>query len=180
MCEGGPVCGGAQEEPGGDQGRGHRAPGGPGVRGHGARLVELVRRYGWAVQHVLPGAGDEPAFSYTVGLARVGLPELVVFGHGQDCAHDLLNAVAGRLWDGAPYRDDALVDDVLARGSLMLVRAVDTTRHLVWAHELAAGRWPVEAWQLVLPDAEGRWPWEPGSQVAHLPLLGVPAAAAGG
>lgn len=179
MCEAGPACGGAPGGPEGDEGRGRRSPARSGPRGHGARLVELVRRYGWAVQHVVPG-GDEPGFSYTVGLARVGLPELVVFGHGQDCAHDLLNAVAGRLWDGAPYRDDALVDDVLVRGSLMLVRAVDTTRHLVWAHELAAGRWPVDAWQLVLPDAEGRWPWEPGSQVAHLPLLGVPAAAARG
>jgi len=161
MCEGSPWCAGEHE-------------------GHGRRLVELVARYGWAVQHVLPGSADEePAFSYTVGLSRVGLPELVVFGHGQDCAHDLLNAVAGRLWDGAPYRDDELVDDVLVRGALMLVRAVDTTRHLVWAHALAAGRWPVEAWQLVLPDAEGRWPWEPGSELAHLPLLGVPASAAG-
>ncbi|WP_161604969.1 DUF4262 domain-containing protein [Cellulomonas massiliensis] len=167
MCEGTPSCAGGQAA---WEAQGRRD-------GHERRLVELVARYGWAVQHVLPGA-DEPAFSYTVGLSRVGLPELVLFGHGPDCAHDLLNAVAGRLWDGAPYRDDALVDDVLVRGSLMLVRAVDTTRHLVWAHELAAGRWPVDAWQLVLPDAEGRWPWEEGSEVAHLPLLGVPAASA--
>lgn len=51
---------------------------------------DTIRRYGWALQAV-PGDEDAPPFVYTVGLAALGHPELILFATAQATAAAVLN-----------------------------------------------------------------------------------------
>lgn len=133
-------------------------------------LQGLADRHGWALQWVGPGEG-EPAFCYTVGLSRFDLPELVVFGPGQRDSAWLLNTLAERMRAGRRYADGDSIDDLWPRARLMEV--LDSRGHLLFAHALARAERPLPALQVVYPDRDGRWPWQHGSRIADVPILGV-------
>jgi hypothetical protein len=109
-----------------------------------------VAEQGVHVVHVPRDGGQGPSYSYTVGLwESFQQPEVVVFGMPEDVAQDLLQAGDRRddLLVGYPVRFFPVPADVVAS-------------HLglaVWAYEGA----PFAVVQLVWPDKQGRWPWEP-------------------
>lgn len=139
-----------------------------------ARIKEVIRRHGWAIEYIgggccsYPGCdgGDDedPPFAYTVGLFGLGHPELLVFGIDLDTALNLLNDLGGRVVDG----------DVLIPGIMI------TFEH--WPHRVipedvpnagdivfSANRFyqrpsyaSVPVLQLSYDDTAGRFPWEAG------------------
>lgn len=140
------------------------------------KLLDDVEQFGVHIVHV-PEDGDGPGFSFTVGLWHsFEQPEVVVFGLGEDIAHELLNAIADEAADGTRFLAGSRHDDVLVGYPVRFV-AVPEGRYdeflgaAVWAYEHA----DFPAVQLVWPDKQGRWPWEPGVRegfAAAQPVLG--------
>ena len=147
-------------------------------------MLTLIDKYGVALQGV--GAGrDEPEYAHTVGLAAVGHPELVMFGVPWNVVHTLLNPLAGTVLAGlATYAHGDTVHHLAVGFPVRLITVRDSRRHLPLANtfyaEAHGTRGRVAALQLVYPDPQMRWPWEAGSSVAWMPLLGkIPADAEG-
>jgi hypothetical protein len=124
------------------------------------------------------GYGDPPSpvpWTYTIGLAEgYGHPELFTVGACcYTCSGSLLNALGDRVAAGERFdeasREPIVVDD----------RGVDVELHLRPVEGRAlVGDWfamwhryywskpyegpPLSVVQVVLPDRDGRFPWEPG------------------
>ena len=136
------------------------------------RLRDRLTRERFLVQSVL-GSAREAEYSYSVGLAAHGPPELVVVGVRPAEAVRLVE-----LW-GNYLLDESLIlpGETLGCGPFTLeaVEVEHPEQHLQLAVALHGG--PVRALQLAWADSRGRWPWDPGHQArrAGQPLLGTRA-----
>lgn len=104
--------------------------------------------------------------------------ELVIAGLPPHIAHALLNDLATRVWDRAErYPHGQRVCDLLAGYDAVIVDGPATTEAL---HPGAAFAFystdRVRLQQVVWPDPDGRFPWEPGYRLdpAAQPLIGRP------
>ena len=135
----------------------------PQQRAAEAQCVADVERYGLHVIKVL-GADDEPDFAYSVGLFRTfDHPEVIILGLRLETMHRLLNDVAGELRTGRRFAagdvSDGFLDDYDV--AFRTVPERQYRPYLGWATWFNDGlQYP--ALQLVYPDRERRWPWEPG------------------
>ena len=111
---------------------------------------------------------------YTVGLTGHGHPELIVFGLPPDICRPALRAVAADLVAGRrTLAAGQTADDVLDGHRVLLVAVTEPDRHLPAAAQRYAGEGAaVRALQIVWPDRYRRWPWETGSRVQDMPVLG--------
>lgn len=123
-------------------------------------IESLIAKHGWAVIHRAPAAGV-PARSYTVGLAGMQLPELVMFGLGQREAEQVLNRIAARLREGEELGDKARLDEVIPYYPVLLreLTPAAAAPEMGAARMFAKGK-PWRALQVFWPDAEGRFPGE--------------------
>ncbi|MEV0716167.1 DUF4262 domain-containing protein [Asanoa sp. NPDC050611] len=133
-------------------------------RGRDAGTVSMVEKHGWCVLRV-PGSFD---FAYTVGLWHsFQLPELVMFGLAGEDMQVWLNTAVDRLreigWPAAETPFTGVIE-----GHPTMLRPVDES----WRDALFGtayrfyGGWSVPVWQLVWPDAAGRWPWNDEATVS--------------
>jgi hypothetical protein len=140
------------------------------------RLVAVMHRYGWATQCVRAVPG-RPQHAYTIGLFQYDAPELIVFGLPFPTADGLLGTLGARLRRGETFRHGQVLSDLYAPARWTLLDVADAGRHLPEANGFLEpgppGERGLRAWQVVYPDPEGRWPWDRGSRVAHLPILGL-------
>jgi Domain of unknown function (DUF4262) len=160
-----------------------------------AHLEGLIAEHGWAIQAVLPPVDDpnpHPPFAYTIGLSRprFGHPELLVVGLGTDTAQIVLKDLCERVRDGQTLRVGQRISDLLEDvdgGALQveLLRVNETAadrQPLSVAKPLYGRVVPIEALQVVWPDGNHRFPWDPGYDGALRtvqPLLGRRATASG-
>lgn len=126
------------------------------------KCVADVAAYGLHVMHV-GGDNDWPEFAYTVGLWRTfEQAELIILGLPQDAAHAILNYVADLARDGRRFHAGDVAEDVLDDHPIQF-RAVPPAQgraHFGWARWYhAPDAFPTL--QLVYPDMQGRWPWDP-------------------
>lgn len=128
-------------------------------------VVRDVRRAGWHLAAVGAGGSGEPGYAHTVGLAhRSGHPELLVSGQPVDLAAAVLDDVAHRVVvEGRRLAPGDVVEGALAWHPLVVDEvtpsaASQTLRLASWFH-----RRPARALQLVWPDAQGLFPWQPGA-----------------
>ena len=111
---------------------------------------------------------------YTVGLTGHDLPELIVFGLPPDISRPALellaaDLIAGRRQIAAGQR----ADDVLEGHPVRFVAVTEPDRHLPVAAQFYAGTGTtVRALQIVWPDRYERWPWQTGTRVHDMPVLG--------
>ncbi len=140
----------------------------------------FIDEYGWALMGVFDPDDEEPSFTYSTGiLETLGDPEVIIFGLKSDTRKWLCNEYGNKLRNGRQLKPDCDIDDFIEGYPIRLID-VDTTRpevfadHLCWAHWYYGRRdFPVR--QLVWPDQEGRFPWDPdcGEDFRKLqPLLG--------
>jgi hypothetical protein len=158
-------------------------------------LEGVIAEHGWAIHTVLSPADDPnppPPFAYTVGLSRprFGHPELLVVGLGRDTAQLVLTDLCERVRDGQRLRAGQRISDLLenvdgAALQVELLRVDDAAADrapLYVAKQLYGQSGPIDALQVVWPDHNRRFPWEPGYDGAvreMQPLLGRRATAAG-
>lgn len=145
-----------------------------------ARIVAMIRRWGWAITYVggdscsRPGCdcgpGDGPSFAYTTGLFGLGHPELLVFGVEPHTASGLLNDLGSRIKGGAhllagvelvfeewPHK---VIPEVVPNPGEIVFEA-----NLFYKRPDAAS---VPVLQLSYNDVKGRYPWEDGYAAPEL------------
>lgn len=152
------------------------------------KVDALVREHGWAVINVLE-SDAHPEFDYTVGLSySYGHPELIMVGFGDAAeAKSILNMLGARIRDeGVRYESGQLYDRIFANDykALMLEAAPDTAERCIkvaYAHARKHFREPPRLLQLVMPDANRRFFYDPAYDPAMdtlQPILGSPEAIA--
>ncbi len=104
---------------------------------------------------------DTPPFTYSIGNATVGLPELLVFGLAPSDARDLINIWSDRMIEHRPLTDGELVDI----GGKFPAMAVACADHVRAEYTIQAGQYlereDYPVMQMVLPDPAGRFPGDP-------------------
>lgn len=126
------------------------------------------------------GDDGRPSLAYTVGCGHLfGHPELVVLSLGQRAAHALLQELADRVRGGAVFgAGDVVVDAANFPLRLDAIAPAQAAAVLVAAARFDAARQrETAALQVVYPDAEGRFPDDPGYA---LPARAQDLDAAGG
>ncbi|MDX6749384.1 DUF4262 domain-containing protein [Geminicoccaceae bacterium 1502E] len=121
-----------------------------------------IEEFGHVVMTIGAGEG-EPPFAYSVGLARLNLPEILVMGLDADTMHGLVNnAVYMMRESGEPFEEGARVDGI-ARGYPVVFRRIGHTAAQEYLRVASVFYGDgFTAMQMVWPDAEGRMPTEPG------------------
>lgn len=120
------------------------------------QVQRIMERRGWAVQGV-GSDGDFPQFSYTVGLSKVGHPEVIALGLPMEVMHNVLNNVGTAVvekhqtFQPLPgYRYDNIVENYA-----VIFRACSNRQFNVARRFFGED---IGALQLLWPDAEGRYP----------------------
>lgn len=142
------------------------------LRQHVAHVQQAVAQQGWTTQPVL---ADIP-YCYTVGLSLRSLDEattgeVLLSGIDPDRACAVLSRVARLVLDGVLRPDESQAFGEIFQGVPARFRAL-SDRHasaalrladvLLEADAGAAGSKGATGWQLLWPDAQGRFPGEPG------------------
>ncbi len=134
-------------------------------------IRDAIDRTGVYLQFVPQPTALETCW-YTVGLTGHGHPELILFGLPPDICRPVLRAVAGDLIAGRrTVAAGQEADDVLEEHRVRFVAVTEPDRHLPAAAQFYAGR-AVRALQIVWPDRYERWPWQTGTRVDDMPVLG--------
>lgn len=125
---------------------------------------EHIRKFGHTVITVA-GGENEPPFAYTIGMTETDKhPEILVFGLPQSVAQYILNAVAERVRKGHRLADGDVLNQIAnvpcAIKSISRGAASFYTFQALYRYEKAAVQ--PEFVQLVLPDRNGRFPWDDG------------------
>ncbi|GIE87805.1 DUF4262 domain-containing protein [Actinoplanes regularis] len=141
------------------------------------QIGEAIARSGVYLQFVPQPTALETCW-YTIGLTEHGHPELILFGLPPDICRPALLAVAGEVIAGRRVLTAGqCADDVLEGHQVEFVAVTEPDRHLPAAAQFYAFRGAaVQALQIVWPDRYHRWPWQPGTRVEDMPVLGRPAS----
>ncbi|WP_156253199.1 DUF4262 domain-containing protein [Pseudactinotalea terrae] len=146
-------------------------------------MLEKVEKFGWGLVHVgescsEPGCtneheGEEPPFTYTVGLAGWGHPELLVHGLTAAEAEPLLNDLGERIRGGQSFVHGQTLGCEHCEAELTFTRVIDTS-DLVVLGQLYADE--CQALQVVWRDWQHRYPWDKGYNRWRFPqqLAGLP------
>jgi hypothetical protein len=130
-------------------------------------LLARISRNGYTMQQVIgAGRGDE-TFLFTVGLpAHLGHPELVICGIDQHTSIDVIEGVVDLLRT-TPQAEGRIVGALEGDVPLWLTPLPTA----IADQNLVAARWwrrehhdgePPAATQIIIPDPEGLFPWQPG------------------
>jgi hypothetical protein len=144
------------------------------------QLLDAVETAGVHVVHVPRGGspgGTATDCSYSVGLwESFQQPEVVVFGLPAEVAGELIELIADEADEGHHFLDGTRHEGLLQEYPVRFVEVPKSH----YAGSLAAACWAYEgdgfpAVQLVWPDKQGRWPWDPAARegfAASQPVLG--------
>jgi hypothetical protein len=133
------------------------------------RINEVIAQDGFWIQ-AIHGDGPETTYAYTVGLDRIGHPELIVTGMGCPSACNLLTVVAHPVVEhGMRWSAGMLLD--LGAPIAGLIEVARPGWWLAIARELSQSS--VSALQIVLSDDELRLPGTPAFDDCFAqPILG--------
>jgi hypothetical protein len=131
-------------------------------------VAATVTEHGWAIsgRH---GDADAPPWAYSVGMwLTCQVPELVLCGLPVENAATIINAIGGRIADGADVGSDEVLDDVCP--APLALRPVAASWRapggLLAVSDSFYGMVRPPYLQVVWSDRDGRFPWERGFQQA--------------
>ena len=132
-------------------------------------FVAQVREHGWFRTSVFEDE-EGPGFSYTTGFwVHHQAPEIIVFSLKPDIAHAVLWDIYRDVSAGASLQVGQRLSNVFANieAVLLPVSKRFSREHLGWDRWFYAGDdWPCV--QLVWPDSNGAFPWEPSYEERFL------------
>ena len=102
----------------------------------------------------------ELSMSFTVGLSRQGLPELIVFALPDDVAQAMLNQSAELLKNGGLQVDVSIAQIAESFDIVFRKAAIEKVRKVTEALEAFACVDSPDVWQMVWPDKSGLYPWQ--------------------
>jgi hypothetical protein len=134
-----------------------------GLDEHETLVCDSIRKHGWFHTHV---AADEegPEFAYTTGFwLTAHAAEVLVFSLPSEPAHDVLWDLFRELRDGRHLPLAAPVQNVISNYPVYFFEVGRSfyAEYLGWSHWFYGGD-GFPCVQMVWPDREGRFPWEPG------------------
>lgn len=145
-----------------------------------SNLLRHIDEYGCSVTSVFDPDGDEPPFSYSIGVAKTcGAPEVIVLGLEPKLAHSLINVYNRRARAGERFEEGVEYDGFLEGfpvqfASVSREDREEYMRSACWLH----GGPDFAALQLVWPSTEGVWPWQSEASDwlrSNQPLLSSPS-----
>lgn len=139
-----------------------------------SHLRGLIENGEHAVQGVM-GDASGPGWAYTIGLHAAGLPELIVIGALTfPDQHGVLNQLADEMRRHGPPQPGERRSGILVGFEISFMEVEDPSTHrFAVANRLQSD---FRALQVVWPDHDNRFPWEPGCAItaSDQPLLGSP------
>lgn len=124
-----------------------------------------IDKYGWHLTGVFP-TEDAPMptyFCYTTGLIERGHPELVTFGLQPRIAHMLMTIAYDEfIKKGRVFQDGETVAGLANLPVFFRSMPADHPEYPLGTGRRLYGVDTFPALQMVLPDAQGRFPWDPG------------------
>ena len=126
-------------------------------------LLDRIDRYGWAVQSVMATA-EAPPYAYSVGMCKLGKPEVLILGLDYETSHQLINDICERLVQGLAT---AAHGEVLEQVANFPLRVCVPPEGRTDAYALGAQRYAqefgheVKVVQVLWPDPEGRFTDDP-------------------
>jgi hypothetical protein len=145
------------------------------VEQHFAKLRSIIKRNGVAFQGVFAVREGEHTFCYTLGLQHHDLPELIMFGLPfkvmQQCLQTAYNLL---VVEGRPVAVGVPVEDIATLPVVLIPVTDDMVREYFGIARRFFRRDTFPALQVVWPDRNGAFPWQPGFEkkfLASQPLL---------
>lgn len=122
-----------------------------------------IEKHGCSVTSVFDAKGEEPPFSYSIGIATTTTaPELIVIGLNKDIGHWLINEYNRRVKAGESFVPGTLYSGFLEGHSIQFgVVARENRAHYMRSTYWLHGNADFDALQLIWPSVEGIWPWDP-------------------
>jgi hypothetical protein len=140
-----------------------------------AKVLGVIAEHGLFLQGVF-GTKDDPGpnFIYTVGLAKHGKPELIEYCLPWEVGHSIMNEIGFRILRGEiELHPGDTIHQLVETFPVKVVAVRDSWQQLTMANHLFGSPDGVlPALQLVFPDMNGVFPWEPGCTFDGQPLLG--------
>lgn len=135
-------------------------------------IKKKIARHGWAVTAVAGSGHEHPDFAYTTGLTERSLPELIVYGLPLHLSGSLLNDMASQMVAGFGLTSGIMIHSASGEEPDIVVIQVVTTSDMVVTDALYTN---FTALQLVWPDLDGHFPWDPQYSICEhqQPLMGV-------
>ncbi|MFC5750461.1 DUF4262 domain-containing protein [Actinomadura rugatobispora] len=133
-----------------------------------AQTIAQIHEHGWQVM-MIPTDDVGPGWAFTIGLWHThGIPELAMFGLDIYDMKDGLNGLAERALKGRPVKAGQLRHEVIDNHPVML-KAVDLRwyRTFFGSAIMFYRRPPFPLLQVVWPDHDGFFPWQPESDVPY-------------
>lgn len=129
------------------------------------QIARNIASYGCHVMGVFADADDgTPPFSYTVGNAQRGLPELLVIGL---IDNGVLNMLSDLMVERGGKFDDG---ELVSLGGPCPVCIIEASDKVQDQYTLQAKHWAPNGYavmQIVLPDKHGRFPWDAGCEAPY-------------
>lgn len=131
------------------------------------RVTDLIAEHGWMIQGVFGTENDPTAFSYTVGLTESEKPELFLDTLSPKQSQPILNAAARAVHDGTLVPKHGVIFDIDYSVRFKWRGPISTrAAELGMCHRLYVS---VEAYQVLWPDTEGRYPDDDGYDAKRFP-----------
>jgi hypothetical protein len=126
-----------------------------------------VAERGWTIIH-LGGDGREIVWAYSVGFWEfAGAPELIVFGHDEIWSNGLISEALKQIQNGLVLQDMMpwTLDGFEGTWRQVDRMHIDYEEWFTCARRYRrelTGNQSFDAFQLVIPDAAGKYPWDDG------------------
>jgi hypothetical protein len=134
------------------------------------RIFDDVARFGWHVVAVSDSREGSIDYCFSVGLFETyDHPEIVVFGLPMNVAHRVIATCVELIEQGSPLQAGEVREDLLNRFSAAIV-SVDHANYSEYLGS-AIGFYDgtdFPALQIVWPDKENRFPWDPESDPKYV------------
>lgn len=141
---------------------------------------KLIEEKGFAVVAAQMNVEPDPLNDcvHTLGLAAQGLPELVVFGMTDDLGSSVLATLANIQINQGPFIQGRVVkDEMFKEGSPYAFMMIEVEPCYIddvfFMNKVLYGEnFKTTAIQVCYQDINGRYPWDPGSDLAETHKLG--------
>jgi hypothetical protein len=129
------------------------------------RTLAIVEASGWCIQAVDRGQdSNSPPYAYSVGMAKKGLPELLMTGVVPPLASHTLNQICFKMMDGKIRGFDEEKISGLTPITFKLreldVKDVEKFLPICIRYGKHTGK-PIQFMQVMFPDGNGRYPGDP-------------------
>ncbi len=140
-------------------------------------VLENIEKFGFHTTSVMGRDSDEVSYSYSTGIHEtIDKPDIIIFGLSPSVSHAVIGIYYDRVRAGELFEPGIEYSGFL-KGYLVMFASISKVKideHMLCIPWLYPGK-QHEAYQLLYPDDDGKWPWQDNAEESfrHLqPVLG--------